>query len=428
MHCAHTRYVTSRRDFLQQTSGGFGWLALNALAASTEARKPHHDAKAKRVIFFFMDGGPSHLDTFDYKARPTTLGGVTPSVFDFIPGGKSGLMMAKIFPKLAAHADDMCILNGMFTVTAAHTEAQLALHTGTDRGVRPSLGSWAFYGLGCETQDLPGFVSIDPIGGVGVRGYGNAYLPSIFQGTRLTSGKGLPFITAAQPEKEQQRQIDLMKSLGTRLQKQDPANTEIDAVIQTFEHAFAMQTSVPEVLDISAEDGKTLDLYGSSKLGKQCLLARRLAEKGVRFIEIGVGGWDNHSKIRSALEERGGQIDGPIAALMTDLKQRGLLQDTIIMWGGEFGRTPRMSGDGRDHNPRGFSMWLAGGGIKGGHRFGSTDEQGREAVTGRMSMMDLHATVLHLLGLNMEKLTYPWADRDARLRGNLGTVVEDIIA
>ena len=433
-HCSQTRVIASRRDFLQSTGTGFGWLALNAMqaqlasaASPLDPKKPHIAPKAKRVIFFFMDGGPSHLDTFDYKPKMKISAQATPSVFDFKPGGKSGLMMSSIFPKLAEHADHMCVLNGMHTVTASHTEAQLALHTGTDRGVRPSLGSWTLYGLGSETQDLPGFITIDPVGGVGVRGYGNAYLSSIYQGTRLTSGKGLAFIEPKQAEAEQLRQIDLMRRLGHQLQLEDPANTEIEGVISSFERAFAMQTSVPEVLDITKEDAATIKLYGESKLGQQCLLARRLAEKGVRFIQIGVGGWDNHSNIKGALEGKGAQIDGPIAALMTDLKQRSLLEDTLIVWGGEFGRTPRSRNGGRDHNNKGFSMWLAGGGVKGGHRHGATNDVGAEAVEGRVSILDLHATILHLLGLKMEKLTYPFADRDVRLRGDLGSVVQEIL-
>ncbi len=434
-HCSHARLVSTRRDFLRHTGAGFGWLALNAMQAQLAAaaspldpKKPHLTPKAKRVIFLFMDGGPSHLDTFDHKPKMPVAAQATPSVFDFKPGGKSGLMMSSIFPKLAQQADHMCILNGMHTVTASHTEAQLALHTGTDRGVRPSLGSWTLYGLGSESTDLPGFISIDPVGGVGARGYGNAYLPSVYQGTKLTSGKGLAFIEPKQAEEEQLRQIALMRRLGHQLQLEDPANSEIEGVISSFERAFAMQTAVPEVLDITMEPEATLKLYGESKFGKQCLLARRLAEAGVRFIQIGVGGWDNHSNIKSSLEAKGAEIDGPIAALMTDLRQRSMLEETLIVWGGEFGRTPRSRNGGRDHNNKGFSMWLAGGGIKGGHRHGATNETGAEAVNGKVGMGDLHATILHLLGLKIEKLTYPFADRDVRLRGDLGRVVSEILA
>lgn len=435
LHCSHTRLVSGRRDFLRHTSAGFGWLALNAMQAQLAAaaspldpKKPHLTPKAKRVIFFFMDGGPSHLDTFDHKPKLKNSEQATPSVFDFIPGGKSGLMMSSIFPKLAQHADHMCILNGMHTVTASHTEAQLALHTGTDRGVRPSLGSWTLYGLGSESQELPGFISIDPVGGVGARGYGNAYLPSVYQGTKLTSGKGLAFIEPKQAEAEQLRQIALMRRLGHQLQLEDPANSEIEGVISSFERAFAMQTAVPAVLDITTETDATVKLYGDTQFGKQCLLARRLAEDGVRFIQIGVGGWDNHSNIQSSLQAKGAEIDGPIAALMTDLKERSMLEDTLIVWGGEFGRTPRSRNGGRDHNNKGFSMWLAGGGVKGGHRHGATNDIGAEAVDGMVSMSDLHATILHLLGLKIEKLTYPFADRDVRLRDSPGAVIEEILA
>jgi len=431
-HCSQTRIVSGRREFLRHTSAGFGWLALHAMQAGAatpmDPKQPHLTPKAKRVIFLFMDGGPSHLDTFDHKPKMPFSADATPSVFDFKPGGKSGLMMSSIFPKLSGHADHMCLLNGMHTVTASHTEAQLALHTGTDRGVRPSLGSWSIYGLGSESEDLPGFISIDPVGGVGARGYGNAYLPSVYQGTRLASGQGLAFIEPRQAEEEQLRQIALMRRLGHQLQLEDPANTEIEGVISSFERAFSMQTAVPEVLDLTTEDEKSLKLYGDSKLGKQCLLARRLAEKGVRFIQIGVGGWDNHSNIKSSLLAKGAEIDGPIAALMTDLKQRSMLDDTLIVWGGEFGRTPRSRNGGRDHNNKGFSMWLAGGGVKGGHRHGATDETGEEAVEGKVSILDLHATVLHLLGLKIDKLTYPFASRDVRLRGDLGSVITEILA
>ena len=432
LHCSHTRLVSGRRDFLQHTSAGFGWLALNAMQAQAESpldpKKPHLTPKAKRVIFFFMDGGPSHLDTFDHKPKMPISAQATPSYFDFKPGGKSGLMMSEIFPRLSEHADHMCILNGMHTVTASHTEAQLALHTGTDRGARPSLGAWSIYGLGSESEDLPGFISIDPVGGVGVRGYGNAYLPSVYQGTRLTSGQGLAFIQPRQAEEEQLRQIKLMRRLGHQLQLEDPANTEIEGVISSFERAFSMQTAVPEVLDLTTEDEKSLKLYGESKLGKQCLLARRLAEKGVRFIEIGVSGWDNHSNIKTSLQAKGTEIDGPIAALIGDLKERSMLDETLIVWGGEFGRTPRSRSGGRDHNNKGFSMWLAGGGVKGGHRHGATDEIGEEAVEGKVSILDLHATILHLLGLKIDKLTYPFASRDVRLRGDLGSVITEILA
>lgn len=457
--CRNTSVVTGRRAFLQQTSAGFGWLAFSALAAQQARaenaagayvnplapKPPHFPARAKRVIFLYMQGGPSHLETFDWKPelakvepekRRSTL--LAP-VLNFKPCGKSGLMISEAFPELSKHADDLCLLNGMWTNNPGHAQATVALHTGNERFVRPSVGAWTVYGLGTEAEDLPGFVTINPIQDQGgAMNYGSAFLPATYQGTRLGTGsRGVPNIENSNlHEGDQRRQLDLIQSMNRHLQAHDAENPEIAGVISSYELAYQMQSSVPGVLDLGNEPDHVRELYGTddsttSNFGTQCLLARRLAEKGVRFIQLTSIGWDHHNHLREGVMGRAESIDKPIAGLIADLKQRDMLKDTLIVWGGEFGRGSRDDkGDsnGRGHQAKGFSMWMAGGGVKGGMRYGATNEMGEEAVQGRMGTHDLHATMLHLLGLDHERLTYKYAGRDFRLTDVAGEVAKDIVA
>jgi len=450
--CSNISFATTRRSFLQATSSGFGWLAFSALRAEQAKtyanplapKQPHFAAKAKRVIFLYMQGGPSHLDTFDWKPEIADKpgggsGALLGSRFKFNPCGKSGIMISEAFPELSKHADELCLLNGCHTKTPSHQQATVMLHTGNDMFVRPSMGAWSVYGLGTEAQDLPGYITIDPPHDQGgAMNYGSAFLPATFQGTRISGGqRGLPNLEPYLSANDQRTQVDFVQKLNRRLlQKHDPANPELEGVIQSMELACQMQTSVPDVLDLSKESSATQDLYGISdrtteRFGTQCLTARRLAVKGVRFIQITHNGWDHHNNLRQNLGDRAASIDAPIAGLLTDLRQRDMLKDTLIVWGGEFGRTPnddKGDGNGRGHNAKGFTMWMAGGGVKGGMRYGATDETGREAVIGKMGTHDVHATILHLLGLDHERLTYKYAGRDFRLTDVAGEVATDIIA
>jgi hypothetical protein len=458
--CRNTTRYSTRRDFLQRTSAGFGWLAFSALAAQRSRadgpaasgyinplapKPPHFPAKAKRVIFLYMQGGPSHLETFDWKPE---LAKVEPSthksallapVIDFKPRGKSGIMISDAFPELSKHADDLCLLNGCWTNNPGHAQATVALHTGNERFVRPSMGAWTVYGLGSEAQDLPGFVTLNPIhDNGGAMNYGSAFLPASYQGTPLGTGSpGVPNIENGHlHEGDQRRQLDLIQSMNKHLQAHDAENPEIAGVISSYELAYQMQMSVPGVLDISKEPDHVRELYGAddsgtANFGTQCLLARRLAEKGVRFIQLTSVGWDHHNHLREGVADRAAGIDKPIAGLIADLKQRDMLKDTLIVWGGEFGRgahDDKGDGNGRGHQAKGFSMWMAGGGVKGGMRYGATNELGQEAVSGKMGTHDLHATMLYLLGLDHERLTYKYAGRDFRLTDVAGEVAKDIVA
>lgn len=443
----------SRRDALKATSCGFGYLALAGLLGKEAAaapsfrsplaeKKPHFPAKAKRVIFLFMQGGPSHLDTFDHKpeliqkaGQQADKGKLLAPAFDFQARGKSGLMISDAFPHLAKHADDLCILNGMHTTSPAHPQAAVMLHTGSQNFVRPSMGAWITYGLGTANQDLPGFVTINPVANVGgAQNYGSAFLPASFQGTRLAVGNSMANIKNPQlSEAEQRRQIDLVQNMNRGLLERVGVNSEIEGVIQSYELAYRMQTAVPGVMDIGKESAKVKAMYGignkrTDNFGKQCLMARRLAESGVRFIQVTHRGWDQHNNLTTKLGANAAATDQPIAGLLTDLKQRGMLKDTLLVWGGEFGRSPEgQNKDGRRHNNRGYSMWMAGGGIKGGLRHGATDEKGGTAVAGKMNTHDLHATILHLLGLDHTALTYNYAGRPFRLTDVYGEVAKEII-
>lgn len=443
----------SRRHLLARSAAGFGWLAFAALqhqkaVAESQRRdplarqEPHFAARARRVIFLFMEGGPSHLDSFDWRPELARTGGDAKSrylapVFDFKPRGQSGLMISDAYPALAEQADDLCLLNGMHTNNPGHHQAVVALHTGNENFVRPSFGSWITYGLGSEAESLPGFVTINPIVDKGgAANYGSAFLPATFQGTRLSSAdRGVPNIrNRTLSSSDQRKQLDLVKQMNRRLQKRNAANPEIEGLIESAELAFRMQSSVPEALNLAQETPATRRLYGlddqrTAHFGTQCLMARRLAERGVRFIQLTSAGWDHHSNMRKAFEFKATATDHPMAGLIADLKQRDLLRDTLLVWGGEFGRQANPDNNGgRGHNNKGFSFWMAGGGVKGGYRYGSTDELGQQAVSGRMGTHDLHATILHLLGLDHEQLTYHYSGRDFRLTDVGGTVAEDILS
>lgn len=463
--------LLSRRQMLQTASAGFGYLALAGLAseqalADSQATHPlapkpgHHPARAKRVIFLFMHGGPSQVDTFDYKPLLAKYDGddlpfkpasgvssgtgrkLLKSPWKFQQYGECGHWVSELFPNVAKHIDDLCILNGMHTDGQSHGQAVLQLHTGAQLLTRPSMGAWITYGLGTENQNLPGFVTICPTRGHGgALNYGNAFLPAVYQGTAVGAA-GTPASSATIknianqeiPRDLQRRQLDFLQALNAQHQARSANDDRIDAVIESFELAFRMQSAVPDICDLSSESTETLKLYGvgqqpTDDFGRQCLMARRFAEAGVRFIQVSHSfKWDQHGNLKQH-EKNALEVDQPIAALLTDLKSRGLLNDTLILWGGEFGRTPVAQGkDGRDHNPQGFTMWLAGGGVKGGFAFGATDDFGYFAVQNKLHMHDLHATILWLLGLDHEKLTYRYAGRDFRLTDVYGRVAKEIFA
>lgn len=453
----------SRRALLRSTSCGFGYLALAGLAAkqaqaadtTTPAtgalpsplapQPPHFAARAKRVIFLFMEGGPSHIDTFDWKPElarmsPAGKSRPLPPVSKFTPCGQSGLMLAAdLFPHLARHADELCLLNSVQTKNNGHNQSTLKIHTGTERFVRPSMGAWILYGLGTEAEDLPGFVTIDPIShNGGAQLYGSAFLPALYQGTRLSGASaGMPNIANRHlSADDQRRQVDYIGRLNRSLLDEAPGDPELEGLIQSYELAFKMQSSVPLAFDMNGEPEHVRELYGideggTARFGRACLMARRLVEKGVRFIQLTSNGWDHHSQLRQGLQRGFDGIDRPIAGMIADLKQRDLLKDTLILWGGEFGRgahDDKGDGNGRGHNGQGFTMWMAGGGVKGGFRYGATDEIGSHAVEDVMSEHDLHATVLHLLGLDHEQLTFRYSGRDFRLTETSGVVAKEILA
>ncbi|MEX2175505.1 MAG: DUF1501 domain-containing protein [Pirellulaceae bacterium] len=458
----------TRRDVLRSTSCGFGMMALagllgqSARAAAADSdnplspKQPHFAPRAKRVIFMFMQGGPSHVDTFDYKPALETDDGKSPSAgakgrgnrklmkspWKFSPRGESGLPISELLPHTAKHADNLCILNSMHTDLPNHPQAAVQLHTGSFQFVRPSMGAWILYGLGTENQELPGFLTINPITRVGgAVNFGSSFLPAPFQGTRI-GGEGQKLANASlsnlssggQSREQQRKQIDLLQTINRDRLAKDKVNSELEGIIESYELAFRMQSAVPKLMDIADESPSTLDAYGigngpTDNFGRQCLLARRFAEAGVRFIELGHGGWDQHNQLRNKLTQNCMAIDQPIAALLNDLKLRGMLDETLVVWGGEFGRTPHAQNeDGRDHNNGGYSMWMAGGGVKGGLRYGSTDEHGIKAAEKPMHVHDLHATILHLLGLDHTRLTYRYSGRDFRLTDVHGNVATEILA
>jgi hypothetical protein len=462
--------LLSRRDALKSSAAGFAYLAFAGLSTmAAEERNPlaprrsHFPARAKRVIFLCMEGAPSHVDTFDYKPKlaqrdgqsmrgARTLARLMASPFRFQRHGESGLWVSELFPGVARHADELCLLRGMHTDVPSHPQAFLQLHTGVTQFKRPSMGAWALYGLGSENQNLPGFITINPpFQNGGSSNYASAFLPAVMQGTPIRAGfGGSPFggggppgrggsqgvsnIRSSQSPEAQRAQLDLVRNLNQEAGTRDPRNPGVEGAIQSLELAFRMQNDLPRVMDIAGESAATRALYGigeqsTETFGRQCLLARRFVEAGVRFVEITSGGWDHHQNLRTAITTKAQSVDKPIAGLLADLKARGLLEDTLVMWGGEFGRTPYSQGtDGRDHNHRGFTLWMAGGGVKGGCSYGATDDVGYEAVENKMHIHDWHATVLHLLGLHHERLTYRYAGRDMRLTDVRGNVVTDIVS
>ena len=462
--------MLSRRAMLKSASAGagFGYLAfLDLLARSAEPEKAdhplapkagHHAARAKRVIFLFMHGGPSQVDTFDYKpeldkrdgqnlpfepAKGTTVSRkIMKPLWKFQKYGESGIMVSDLFPETAKHVDDLCVINSMHTEGQSHGQAVLKLHTGDIALTRPSVGAWVNYGLGTENQNLPGFVTICPTRGHGgAQLYGNAFLPAAFQGTAIGAA-GTPAAAATiknvhnpeVPSDLQRAQLDFMQQLNKEYNARAGIDDRLEAAAESYELAFRMQAAVPKVADLRAETAQTLKLYGINEkptddFGRQCLMARRFAEAGVRYIQVSHSfKWDQHGNMKQH-EPNSREVDKPIAGLLADLKQRGLLKDTLVLWGGEFGRTPVTQGkDGRDHNPQGFTMWLAGGGVKGGYVHGATDEFGYHAVRDKVHMHDLHATILHLLGLDHERLTFKHAGRDFRLTDVYGRVMKELFA
>jgi len=449
----------SRRSALQTASAGFGAVALAGLLGQNRARaasasahpgplaaKPQpYPAQAKRIIFLFMQGAISQMDTWEYKPQLQKDGGkvgpgggtLTASKFGFKQYGQTGTWVSDLFSRTAEHVDKFCFLRGLHTDTPAHPQAVIQLHTGTALAslTRPSMGSWLLYGLGTENQDLPGYITINPPPNFGgATNYGSAFLPAHFQGTRINDTGYLPNLKAATERTLQRKQIDLVQQMNRDLAAGPGAPDQLDGVIQSYELAFKMQGKVPELLDISKEPQHVLDAYGvkngpAGSFARQCVMARRLSEAGVRFVEICHPGWDQHNNLHNGLINNSRATDQPTAALLADLEQRGLLDDTLVLFGSEFGRLPTSQGvDGRDHNITGYPMWLAGAGVKPGFTYGASDEYGIHATEGRMHTTDLHATLLALMGLNHEELTYRYAGRDFRLTDVAGNVVREIFS
>jgi hypothetical protein len=476
MTCHQFYQTATRRDMLRTSAAGFGQVALAALAgrhaladtlpnatasATADAivsQLPHIAPRAKRVIFLFMWGGPSHVDLFDPKPRLNQLAGkqlagssvgskkkqlgtLLGSPFRFSQYGEGGVWISELFPHLSRHADRMCVIRSMHTEGSAHGEALLRLHTGQASLVRPSVGAWVSYGLGCESDNLPAFITISPPRGHGgVQNYGSAFLPSVHQGTAIGSAE-TPIAKAVvsnlgnkrMDEALQRRQLDLIQSLNRRHLKDATVDKNIEGLIANYELAFRMQSTMPQIMNLNTETKQTLELYGidsepTDNFGRQCLLARKFAESGVRYLQVSTDyTWDHHKKVEEGSITESAKVDRPIAGLLEDLSRRGLLEDTLVVWGAEFGRTPMVeNGDGRNHHPKAFTMWLAGGGVKGGLTYGSTDEFGYAPLENPVHMHDLHATVLHALGLDHTRLTFRHAGRDFRLTDIYGNVAHDI--
>lgn len=460
----------TRRELLRTSAAGFASLALAGLLAEESAagqeadplapRSPHFPARAKRVIFLFMHGGPSQVDTFDYKpllerdhgkplpfAKPRVVssqtGNLLKSPWKFSQHGQSGAWVSQLFPHVAGVVDDLCLINSMHGSNSRHGGALLELHTGSDTFVRPSMGSWITYGLGTENHDLPGFITICPTLTHGAENnYSSAFLPAAYQGTPLGNASiaaeraKIPFIENTQTSRGSQRmELDLLRQMDGEHLVQTGPDLALEGRINSFELAFRMQATAPRLQDISDETPAMLELYGlndpkTKNFGRQCLMARRFAESGVRFVQVSHSyKWDQHGGLKRDHANNALEVDKPIAGLIRDLKARGLLDDTLVLWGGEFGRTPTAQGDdGRDHNPHGYTMWLAGGGVKPGIRHGSTDDYGYYSVENKVHLHDLHATMLHLLGLDHTRLTYRYAGRNFRLTDVHGEIVRAILA
>ena len=477
----HMLHPVTRRSMLKHCCAGFGGLALASLMAEElraddglrpplldpmshgplAQRLPHHEPRAKRIIFLFMHGGPSQVDTFDYKPRlqadtgkPVPFpkprvqfaetGNLLASPWSFAQHGGCGAWVSELFPHVAGIVDDLCFIKSLHGSNPAHGAALLKIHTGSDTFVRPSMGSWITYGLGSENNDLPGFITICPtLGHGGVNNYSSAFLPASSHGTSIGSA-GIPASQATirhmtndgiSPDM-QRAQLDLLHSIHDLDVDTSGPDDTMESRIQAFELAFRMQTEAPEIMDISGETKATSELYGlddpkTENFGRQCLMARRFAESGVRFTQCTHSyKWDQHGNLKAGHSQNALEVDKPIAGLISDLKSRGMLEDTLVLWGGEFGRTPAAQGgmDGRDHNPHGFTMFMAGGGVKAGFSHGATDDYGYYAAVDKVHVHDLHATILHLLGIDHEALTYRYAGRDFRLTDVAGHVVHDIIA
>ena len=455
--------VMNRRSLLKQLGGGFGLLGAASVLATDPSRSamdstgksPHFPAKAKRVIHLFMNGGPFQGDLFDPKPalvkyagqkpegadllteRPT--GGLLPSPFKFQPSGQSGVPVSELLPLLSQHVDDICVLRSLHADNPNHGPALLQMNNGTITPTRPSMGAWFLYGLGTENANLPGYIVLCP--GRPVRFsilWNSAFLPSAHQGTyinhsQINPDKMIPHLKNAQWDKTTQReQLDLLQQLNAEYQSEHPGDSVFEARMKSLETAFRMQFEASEAFDVNRETKATREAYGSGHFANGCLLARRLVERGVRFVQLYYGDgqpWDTHSGHDKTVRTLCKDIDQPIAALLGDLKQRGMLEDTLVIWGGEFGRTPTSeNGDGRDHNHHGFTMWMSGGGVRGGMTYGETDEFGFKAIESKMHVHDLHATILHLLGLDHEQLTYRHAGRDFRLTDVHGRVVQEILS
>ncbi len=465
----------TRRQLLCQLGNGFGALGLASVLAADgslaqaaappalaggapnplAAKKPHHKAKAKRVIFLFMNGGPSQVDTFDPKPalakysgqRPKGSnlstdrakgGGLLPSPYKFAKHGRSGIDVSELYPHVARQIDDVCVVRSMHTNTPNHEPSLLMMNSGETQPTRPSMGSWLTYGLGTDNQNLPGYVVLCPGSPVvGPQLWSNSFLPGIYQGTHVNNSRVDPknviqhVANRHLPRAAQRRQLDLLRRMNQAHLEERGGDDQLEARIASMEMAFRMQFAAQEAFDVTREPAATRALYGGGAFANACLIARRLAERGVRMTQVYYGAgqpWDDHGDIRNHAQHAKAS-DQPIAALLADLKRTGLLEDTLVLWGGEFGRTPASEGSrGRDHNNKGFTMWLAGGGIKGGTIHGATDEFGANAVEKKVHVHDLHATILHLMGLNHEKLTYRYSGRDFRLTDVSGEVVREILA
>jgi hypothetical protein len=465
----HPIYQPSRRAVLCNTALGFGAIALSDLLHAADspgaAKSPHFKPRAKRVIFLFMKGGPSHLDTFDPKPlldrddgkpypgqRPRVVfaktGNLLKSPWKFKKYGESGTPVSELFPHVGGCVDDICFLHSLHGTNPAHGGALLKLHTGSDNFVRPSMGAWVAYGLGTENANLPAFITICPtLAHGGVNNWGSAFLPASCQGVPIGNASTpveqakVKYIENARLTRDaQKKQLELLADLNRGHLNTTGPDAALEGRIESFELAFRMQKAMPEAEDISKETEATKKLYGlddpvTAPFGRQCLLARRFAERGVRFVQVTHSDsnvqWDQHGDLRKGHSKNAREVDKPIAGLLTDLKARGLLKDTLVIWGGEFGRTPTVEGggnDGRDHNPEGFTVWMAGGGVKPGFHYGATDDYGWYAAENKVHIHDLHATLLSLLGLDHEKLTFRHAGRNFRLTDVHGNVVKDIFA
>ena len=455
--------IFTRRQFLSRTGMGFGAMSLAALfginpfaegAAALAPggaalnpllpKQPHFPAKAKHVIHIFASGGPTQVDTFDPKPElskydnktiPGHDGLAFGSPFKFPKCGKSGLEISEVFPKLGEVADDIAVIRSLWTDVPAHEVAQRFMNTGSLQLPKPSVGSWAVYGLGTDNQNMPGFITI----GGRPEWRQASFLPGVFQGVNVNYSRGmnlddviLNIRNQFSPQERQRRQLDLVKELNKEHAKALQADAQLEARIEAFEMAFKMQSEATDAFDVSKEPEAIQEMYGKTDMGSKLLVARRLVERGVRFVQVEHGGWDMHGNIEAGLPRTAGSIDGPAAALINDLRQRGLLDQTLIIWGGEFGRTvtkDRNGNDaaGRDHNGRAMVAWMAGGGVKGGQAYGATDEFGAKAVENKVHIHDLHATQLALLGFDHEKLTYRYNGRDFRLTDNYGKVVKALV-